>query len=123
MKGSHIGNHARNEPSSENYLSWNKGTQSEVLRVELANGSFCLFPYGQLGVVKFEPNGDDDLLTVRFAKHEVQITGKHLRPLGLAFQKLAVDWVRELPARFAATADGDRAYIAGIQVSEIQRGQ
>lgn len=119
MKGSH----ARNGPSSENYLSWNKGTQAEVLRVELADGSFWLFPYGQLGAVKFERNGGDDLLNVRFTRHEVQITGKHLRPLGLAFQKLGVDWVRELPARFGATADGDRTYVAGIKVSEIQQGQ
>lgn len=121
MKGSHIGNHAGNGPSAENCLCWNKGTQVEALRVELADGSSWLFPYGQLGAVKFEPNGGDDLLNVRFARHEVQIRGKHLRPLGLAFQKLAVDWVRELPARFAATADDDRAYIAGIKVSEIQR--
>ncbi|HTS18491.1 MAG TPA: hypothetical protein VMP11_13035 [Verrucomicrobiae bacterium] len=122
MKGTHIGNRTCNEVGNQNPLSWNKGNQPQALRLELANGSFYLFPYSQLATVKFEQNDKNDLLNVQFAKHEVQITGKHLRPLGLAFHKLAVDWVRELPARFAATATDGAAYIAGIKVNEIPKG-
>jgi hypothetical protein len=120
MKTSHVSEHSRNETGNRNHVSWNKDAQAQSLRVELADGSFFLFPYGHLGVVKFEPHKEDDLLTVRFAGHEIQMTGKHLRELGLTFQKLAVEWVRELPARYAATANRDSVYIAGIKVSEIQ---
>lgn len=52
--------------------------------------------------------------------HEVQIGGKHLRAMGLAFQDLAVDWVRELPARFGSQADDDHAWITNITVRELQ---
>jgi len=71
-------------------------------------------------VVKFEPNGENDLLHLRFANHEVQITGKRLRELGLAFQKLAVDWVKTVPERYAAVADSDSVCITAIKVSELQ---
>jgi hypothetical protein len=49
----------------------------------------------------FEQNGADDLLHLRFANHEIQITGKRLRKLGLVFQKLAVEWVKAVPERYA----------------------
>ena len=123
MKTSRVLDHSRSEDASQNCLSWNKGAQVEVLRVELADGSFYLFPYGQLGFVKFEPKAEGDLLNVRFGRHEVQITGKHLRAVALAFQKLTVEWVRELPARSAGSVDGETACITGIKVVEIQRGE
>jgi hypothetical protein len=35
-------------------------------------------------------------------------------------QKLAVECVRELPARYVRGANGDKLYISGLEVSEIQ---
>lgn len=119
MKTSHVSEHSRNETGNRNYVSWNKDAQAQLLRVELADGSFFLFPYGHLSVVRYNRHKEDDLLNIRFASHEIQITGKHLRELGLAFQKFAVDWVKELPARYAATANHDSVYIASIKVTEI----
>ena len=120
MKTSHFGDRARNELTGRNHASWSKDPQAQLLRVELADGSFFLFPYGNLSVVKFDRHNADDLLNLRFASHEVQITGKHLRELGLAFQKLAVEWVKEMPARYAPTANGDSGCIATIKVTEMQ---
>jgi hypothetical protein len=119
MKTSHVNDHPSTETAGKNYVSWNKDARALSLRIEFSNGNFHLFPYGHLSAVGFERHSDDDVLNLRFAGHEVEITGKHLRELGLAFQKLAVDWVRELPARYAATAIYDGAYVARIKVSEI----
>jgi len=85
----------------------------------LADGSFFLFPYGHLGLVRLERHSENDRLQLSFPKHEIEITGKHLRELGLAFQKLAVNWVRESPARYAAMANSDSACITSIKVNEL----
>ena len=105
-----------------NSLSWNRAVQPRCLRVELANGTFFALPYQHLGCVRFEP-GTDETINVTISGHEVKITGQRLRELGLAFQKLAVDWVRELPARYGATAICEGAYVASIKVSEVQGPQ
>jgi hypothetical protein len=118
MKAGQLDDHAHTETVSTDYVTWNKDARAQLLRVELSNGDFFLFPYGHLGVVGFKRRGNEDVLTLCFAGHDIEITGKHLRELGLAFQKLAVDWVRELPARYTATARGDGAYVARIKVSE-----
>ena len=119
MKTSHVDDSSSTETAIKNYVSWNKDTRAQSLRVEFSNGDFFLFPYGHLSAVGFERHNDDDVLNLRFAGHEVEITGKHLRDLGLAFQKHMVDWVRELPARFASTAICEGAYVAKIKVSEV----
>jgi len=72
--------------------------------------------------VRFEP-GTDDTVTVAIARHEVKIAGKNLRELAMAFQRLAVDWVKEQPARFAATGDGEGVHIARIVVTDNQLAQ
>ncbi len=69
--------------------------------------------------VRFEP-GTDDTINVTIALHEVKIAGKNLRELALAFQKFTVDWVKELPPRYAAAANGEGVHIASIAVTKIQ---
>jgi hypothetical protein len=123
MKTSRTDDRSPDRTTSKQQVSWNKDAQAQVLRVELADGSFYLFPYGHLGMVKFEQTGGDDLLHLRFANHDIQITGKRLRELGLAFQKLAVDWVRTVPERYAGIAASDSVCITGIKVSELQTQQ
>ena len=120
MKTSHVDDRPSTENASKNYMSWNKDTRAQSLRVEFSNGDFFLFPYGHLSAVGFERHSDNDVLNLRFAGQDIEITGKRLRELGLAFQKLAVDWVRELPARYAVTANGDGACIVSIKISAIQ---
>jgi len=99
---------------------WNRDFQTQALRVELADGSFYVFPYSRLDCVRFEPGNDHDLLHVFLDAHEIQIAGKHLREVGLALQKSTVDWVKELPARFGQQADDDHAWIEHINVKELE---
>lgn len=123
MKTSRSDDRSSDKTSGKQHVSWNKDAQAQVLRVELIDGGFYLFPYAHLGMVKFEQTGDDNLLHLRFANHEVQITGKRLRELGLAFQKLAVEWVRPVPERYASIAASDEVCITCIKVSELQAQQ
>jgi hypothetical protein len=88
----------------------------------LADGTFFALPYQHLVCVGFE-QGTNDTINVTIARHEVKITGKNLRKLALAFQGFSVDWVRELPARYAASASHDGVHIASIGVTEIKPPQ
>jgi len=111
--------YSRDENQS-NPPCWNRDTQAHSLRVELADGSFYVFPYNHLAFAKFVPGNDNDALHVLLDTHEIQITGKHLREIGLAIQKLAVDWVKESPARYSPPANEDNAWITSITVTEVQ---
>jgi len=123
MKTNRTDDRSPDKTTSRQHICWNKDLQAQSLRVELANGSFFLFPYAHLAMVKFEQSGDDDFLHLRFANHEVQITGKRLRELGLAFQKLVVEWVKPVPERYASLAVGDAVCITSIKVSDLQEAQ
>ena len=122
MKRSQSEDPPSGDPPRMNSLSWNKGVQPKSLRVELADGTSFVLPYRHLVCVRFAP-GTDDTINVTIARHEVKITGKNLRELTLAFQKLSVEWVREFPARFAATANREGVHIASIAVTEIRASQ
>jgi len=105
-----------------NFLSWNRAVQPRCLRVELADGTFFVLPYQHLVCVRFEP-GADEAINITISGHEVKITGKNLRELALAFQKFTVDWVKELPRRYVAVANGEGVHIASIAVTRIQAQQ
>jgi hypothetical protein len=122
MKRSQSKDAPSGDPPKGIFLSWNRAIQPRCLRVELANGTFFALPYQHLGCVRFEP-GNDETVNVTISGHKVKITGQHLRELGLAFQKLAVDWVKELPVRYATTSNREDVYIVSIAVTEIQGPQ
>ncbi len=97
MKRSQSKDAPSGDPPKGNFLSWNRAGQPRCLRVELADGTFYVFPYQHLAHVKFEP-GTDETINITISSHEVKITGKNLRELALAFQKFTIDWVKELQA-------------------------
>ena len=68
----------------------------------------------------FDRDEAGESLRIAFTTHEVRISGRHLRELGIALQKLAVEWVREVPPRYAALAEKGRAFIERIEVAEIE---
>ena len=70
-----------------NFLSWNRAVQPRCLRVELADGTFFVLPYQHLVCVRFEP-GTDETINITISGHEVKITGKNLRELGLGVSKV-----------------------------------
>ena len=97
---------------------WNETGQAQALRVELNDGSFFVFPYAHWMFAKLERSADQELLTVSFATHDLQITGRRLRDLGIALQKFSVDWIKENPERYADFAFKDGAWIEAIEILE-----
>ncbi len=99
---------------------WNRDYQTQALRVELADGSSYVFPYTRLAFVRFEPGNEHDTVRLRSDTHEIQIVGENLRPVELALQKFAVDWVKGLPERYVSQTDDDCPWITRITVTELQ---
>ena len=97
---------------------WNETGQAQALRVELNDGSFFVFPYVHWMFAKLERSADHESLTVSFATHDLQISGRRLRDLGIALQKFAVDWIKENPERYTDFASKDAAWIERIEIVE-----
>lgn len=60
-----------------------------------------------------------ETLKLVFSTHEVNVAGRKLRELSIALQKLSVDWIKEIPARYAQLAERDSAFIETITVKEV----
>jgi len=89
------------------------------LRVDLQSGAFFVLPYSHFAFAHFQREGDSETLRVTFSSHEVRVNGRNLRELGLALQKLGVDWIREAPARYAGLAARGCTFIERIEIAEI----
>lgn len=98
---------------------WNKDAQAQCLRVELSDDRSFIFPYTHLTFAKMEREEGRDVLTASFTTHDLCIVGKNLRELGIALQKLAVDWIRPVPARYAPLAANEAVFIEKIEIGEV----
>jgi beta-glucosidase/6-phospho-beta-glucosidase/beta-galactosidase len=123
MKTTQVKNAPSNGAGTKSLHCWSKAVQTELLRLELADGSFFLFPYTQIMSARFEPRDSGDRLTLHLPNYDVQITGTNLRELGLAFQKVSVEWVRVIPERYHPLADEEGVRVEQIEVKEIQHQQ
>ena len=99
-------------------ICWNKDAQAQCLRVELSDDRSFIFPYTHLTFASMEREEGRDVLTASFTTHDLRIVGKNLRELGIALQRLAVDWIKPAPARYAVLAASDAVFVETIQVSE-----
>lgn len=68
--------------------------ESPCVRLELADGSLLILPYGQMQAVWFHPESPTETLELRFPPYQVRIAGGNLGKLAAAFQKQAVESVR-----------------------------
>ena len=100
-------------------ICWNKDAQAQCLRVELSDDRSFIFPYTHLTFASTEREEGRDVLTASFTTHDLRIVGKNLRELGIALQRLAVDWIKPAPARYAVLASSEAVYIESIAVSEV----
>jgi len=99
---------------------WNREAQTQALRVELTNGSSFVFPYARLAFVRADRASGQEVLRVSIDTHEIQIIGRNLHEVELALQRFAVEWVRELPARYSPQATDGHAWITSIVVNELE---
>lgn len=98
---------------------WERDPNAQALRVELADGTYFIFPYAHLSFARLASNETKETLVLTYSAHEVTIVGGKLRDLGLAVQKLSADWIKELPKRYVQLLDGDSAHIETIDVKEL----
>ena len=102
--------------------AWEQNPQAQALRVDLQGGAFFVLPYSHFGFAHFSREANHETLRVSFATHEVRFAGRNLRELGLALQKLTVDWIREMPARYAALSEKGCVFIERIEIAEVSEG-
>ena len=107
----------RSEESS--LVAWEQNPQARALRVDLQSGEYYVFPYIHFAFAHFEREGDCEKLQVSFATHDIRVSGHNLREVGLSLQKLAVDWIREAPARYAGLTETSSAFIEHIDIDEV----
>jgi hypothetical protein len=100
-------------------VCWNEDPQAQALRIELNSGNLFVFPLSHFLSAEFTRIDGCDSLNLAFTTHEVRIRGRHLREVALALQKLAVEWIREIPQKYAALADTNAAFVQSIEVSAI----
>jgi hypothetical protein len=106
-------------PTEPSFVAWENNPQAQALRVDLQSGAFFVLPYSHFAFAHFQREGDSETLRVIFSSHEVRVNGRNLRELGLALQKLGVDWIREAPARYAGLAARGCTFIERIEIAEI----
>ena len=103
-----------------NFGAWESNPQAQALRVDLQSGAFFVLPYSHFALAHFDRDENEESLRIAFTTHEVRVSGRHLRELGIALQKLAVEWIREVPPRYATLAEKGRVFIERIEVAEIE---
>ena len=108
------------EPKSESneVQCWGENPNAQMLRVELRDGSLNLYQYAWLERVQFLPAAEADTVTLFFNRQSVRITGTKLRGLVTAFQRMAVEWVKEQSERFSSIGNSDATWVDGIQIIE-----
>jgi len=95
-------------------VCWSKESQIPALRVELSGDVFLVFPYIHFNFAKMEKN----TLLLSFSNHEVRISGSNLKEIGIAIQRLSVEWIKETPPRYVALAKKETTIIEKIEVTE-----
>lgn len=110
-----------NEPSAtkRSVVCWNQDPQTQALRVELKNGSFFVFPVSHFLSAEFTQGDKSDVLKLLFTTHSITISGQHLREVGLALQKLAVEWIKEIAPKYAKLAEPNVAVVLSIEVTAL----
>jgi hypothetical protein len=106
-------------PTEPSFVAWENNPQAQALRVDLQSDAFFVLPYSHFAFAHFQREGDSETLRVTFSSHEVRVNGRNLRELGLALQKLGVDWIREAPARYAGLAARGCTFIERIEIAEM----
>jgi hypothetical protein len=112
----------QNKSESDDARPWIENPQCQVLRVELSDGSFHLCPYSWLVWVRFSPQDNADTVVLVFNSNNVSITGKNLRELALAFQRMAVECLKPQPKQVDSGLNSDFPIIQTIRVEKAQEG-
>lgn len=102
---------------------WGRDAHAESLRIELADQSCFVFPYGQFVHAQLSGKPSRQTMKIGFASHAVNVTGSDLLDVLKALQKLSVEWMRETPARYAPLVAKGAAKITKIVVEDLAEAE
>src|ERR1022692_2268756 len=86
---------------------WASDPQTKGLRIEISPGRSLLLPHDQFIIAEFTSGGDEQLLKLVFATHEVLIRGHHLRRIETTIQRMELSFIATFPSsQRSLTAEG-----------------
>jgi hypothetical protein len=97
---------------------WQREAPCTCVRIETSGSEAQLFPYQHLVTASHSHAESSEILRLSFSSHDVEITGRNLRPLLLALQDFTVKWLRPIPERYARLESGENGVITNIRVEE-----
>ena len=98
---------------------WSRERDRTCLRIERLEGGTFILPYQHFVVAHLPREGDDEVLSISFASHQVRVEGRHLEEVVEALQEYAVDWIAPMPMRYASLREGDSAMIAKLEIKAV----
>jgi len=73
-----------------------------AVRLELEERRFFIFPFTYFIAAEFFTTDGTDELKLTFSAYEIRISGRDLGELAIGFQTQTVEWVKVIPAHYAA---------------------
>ncbi|MEO8352069.1 MAG: hypothetical protein ABI680_10075 [Chthoniobacteraceae bacterium] len=100
-----------------NVVCWNEDPQAQAIRIELQTGKFFVLPVSHFLSAEFASEKNGDILVVTFSTHQATLRGRRLREIALAFQKFAVESIKEIATKYASLADPKAPLILSIEIA------
>jgi hypothetical protein len=97
---------------------WQREAPCPCLRIETSPNESHVFPYQHLVTASLTSAEQSETLRLLFSSHDVELQGRNLRTLLLALQDFAVKWIRAMPERYHALADGDSSVVSTIHIRD-----
>ena len=72
---------------------------------------------------EFSTSDGTDELKLTFSSYEIRISGRDLRELAIGFQKQTVEWVKVVPAHYAALVPTGAPLVLSITVKAQTGGE
>lgn len=93
--------------------------QARCLRVEISTGRKFLLPLDQFVFAELDTDGEEQVLYLSFATHEITIRGNGLRRIETALHRLELSLLTPLPGKYHPLVAGGRPRIREIVVASM----
>ncbi|MEI6715769.1 MAG: hypothetical protein WCO60_18605 [Verrucomicrobiota bacterium] len=112
--------HSTKSSASKNSVGcWMESQRHHAVRFELDDQRFFIFPFTYFIVAEFSTSDGTDELKLTFSSYEIRINGRDLRELAIGFQKQTVEWVKVIPATYAALVPTGAPLVLSITVKAL----
>lgn len=109
--------------STKSPESWASDPQARGLRIEISPERSLLLPHNQFIFAELTSGGDEQILKLVFATHEVSVRGHHLRRIETTMQRLELSLLAKLPSSQRNLITEGQPVILEIVVIEVDSQQ